>query len=341
MEVALPLLVFALTFLVGWVARRLIMKTLRAWSTRTGSRPAQILAEALHGPLIIWVAILGVHLAIQTSDLPSIVTLNWAPRLLLVLWIVSLTLMCMRIAGNLVRHYGDQVPGAMPVTSLTENLAQLAVLLLGVGPLLRAFGLELAPILTALGVGGLAVALALQDTLSNLFAGFYIAVARQIRLGDYIKLNTGEEGYVADITWRSTSLRSLAGNMVIIPNSKLSQANVTNYHLPDKRMGVSIPVAVEFDADLSKVERVLLDIGVQGAKEIPGMLADPAPSVSFDPGPGDWSLVFSLNYQVAEFSSQFPVRNELRRRIVLRFREEGIAFPYPSRKLYMESKAEG
>lgn len=335
MALVWPAIVFLLTLFAGWVVRRLLMRTLGGWIERTRSRPALILTEALRGPVLIWAVILGVHLALQSSELPGKIT-AFGAKLLLVLWIVSLTLMSMRIAGNLVRYYGGQTSsGALPVTSLSQNLAQLLVVVLGILVLLNHLGLAIGPILGALGVGGLAVALALQDTLSNLFAGFYIAVARQIRLEDYIKLNTGEEGYVTDITWRSTSLRSLGNNMIIIPNAKLSQAIVTNYYLPEKRMPVSLQVSVTYDADPDRIEKVLLEVARKGAPEIPGMLADPAPGVTFDPGFGESSLGFSLNFQVAEFANQFGVRNELRRRILRRFKEEGIALPYPTRTVHL------
>jgi small-conductance mechanosensitive channel len=186
-------------------------------------------------------------------------------------------------------------------------------------------------------VGGLAVALALQDTLSNLFAGFYVAIARQIRLGDYIKLNTGEEGYVTDIAWRSTTIRGLANNMVIIPNAKLAQAIVTNYYLPDKRMGASVQVSVSYECDPDHVERVLLEVAQQAAGEIPGMLAEPAPGVTLDPGFGESALGFTLGFQVAEFADQYGVRHQLRKRILKRFREEGITIPFPARTVYMRS----
>src|SRR5581483_6555685 len=149
---------------------------------------------------------------------------------------ISLTIMGVRLAGNLVRYYGEQVPGALPVTTLSETLAELAVVVLGILLILSSLDFKITPILTALGVGGLAVALALQDTLSNLFSGFYVAVARQIRLGDYIRLNSGEAGYVTDIGWRSVTLRELSSNLIFIPNNKLAQANVTNYYLPEKAM---------------------------------------------------------------------------------------------------------
>jgi small-conductance mechanosensitive channel len=334
MELVLPLIIFVVTLAVGWLVRRLVLRALRAWTSRTGSRPGLILTEALRGPILIWMLILGIHLSLEFSDLPSRVT-GWTSKGLLALWIISLTLMCTRIAGNLVRYYGGQVPGALPVTTLTQNLAQLAVVILGLLVLLRGLGLEITPMLTALGVGGLAVALALQDTLSNLFGGFYIAVAGQIRPGDYIKLNTGEEGYVADIGWRSTTIRGLSYNVVIVPNAKLSQAIVTNYYLPEKRMGTGLQVGVSHKSDPDHVERVLLEIAKQGTADIPGLLAEPAPSVTFDPGFGDFNLGFTLSFQVAEFSVQWRVRHELRKRIWRRFREERIEIPYPARTVYL------
>jgi small-conductance mechanosensitive channel len=338
MALARPVLIFAGVFLGGWLARWLLLRALRAWTSRTGSRPGLILTEALRGPLLIWSLILAVHEAVQLSTLPSSATKEGA-RLALVLWIVSLTLMVMRMAGNLVRYYGGQAPGALPVTTLSRNLAQLAVFLLGVVWLLAAFQVDIRPMLTALGVGGLAVALALQDTLSNLFSGFYVAVAGQVRLGDYIKLNTGEAGYVTDIGWRSTTIRELANNLIIVPNSKLSQAIVTNYHLPDRRFSTSLQVSVAYDSDPEQVERVLMDIAQKAVGEIQGLLGDPAPGVSLDPGFGDFSLGFTLGFQVAEFADQYGVRQELRKRILRRFREEGIQIPFPTRTIYIPEGA--
>jgi small-conductance mechanosensitive channel len=335
MDLIVPLAVFAVTLAAGYLVRRVLLRALRAWNARTETRPGRILTEALRGPMAIWVLILAVHLAIESSALPPRFT-RWSPRVLGALLILSLTLMSMRLAGDLVRNYGAHIPGALPVTTLTQTLAQLAVVILGVLVLLNQLGFSVTPILTALGVGGLAVALALQDTLSNLFAGFYVAVARQVRLGDYIKLDSGPEGYVTDIGWRSTTFRALANNYIIVPNSKLAQSIVTNYHLPEKRMSSQVQVGVSYDADPGQVERVLLEIAAAGVREIPGMLAEPAPSVALDPGFGESSLGFSLNYSVAEFANQFGVRNELRRRILLRFREERIEMPYPTRTVLLQ-----
>ncbi len=187
-----------------------------------------------------------------------------------------------------------------------------------------------------LGVGGLAVALALQDTLGNLFGGFYITIAGQVRLGDYIRLNgTGEEGYVADISWRSTTIRTLMNSMVIVPNSKLSQAIVTNFMLPEKSMGISIGVGVSYDADPDRVEQALMEIGQAATKEIDGMLPNGEVSVRLIPGFGDSALQFQLNVKISEFSRQYVVQHELRKRILKRLREEKIEMPYPTQTLLL------
>lgn len=329
-----PLAIFAVTLALAWGVRRFALGALKGWAGRKESRPGIILSEALHGPTMVWVFIVALHPALQALDL-SPKTAEWAAEIIAVLWITSLTLMGARLAGDLVRHYGDQVPGALPVTTLTQTLAQIAVVALGVVLLMSSLGLRITPILTALGVGGLAVALALQDTLSNLFGGFYVAVARQIRLGDYIRLSSGEEGYVSDIGWRSTTIRALANNVVIIPNAKLAQAIVTNFYLPERRMSSSVSVAVPYDCDPDHIEQILLEIGVEAASEVPGLLAEPAPGVSFDPGFGEYALGFTLNYHIAEFANQYGVRHELRKRIFRRFRAEGIEIPYPARSVYL------
>ncbi|HEX3879621.1 MAG TPA: mechanosensitive ion channel family protein [Bryobacteraceae bacterium] len=334
-----PVVAFLITLAIAYVVRRIFLGGLHRWAERSGARALAVLHDTLRRPTQIWIFILAVHFAIQSSDLPGAVTRH-APEVLQVLFIVSLTVMFMRMAGDLVRNFGDQIPGAVPVTTLSQNLAQLAVLILGILIGLRVIGIEITPILTALGVGGLAVALALQDTLSNLFAGFYISVARQIRPGDYIKLNTGEEGYVTDISWRSTAMRGLSNNMIIVPNAKLAQANVTNYYLPEKRMGTSVEVSVGYESDIDHVERVLLEIGRKAVTEVPGMLPEPGPSVTLDPGFGDSALGFKLGFQIAEFSNQYSVRHEVRKRIFKRFREEGISMPFPQREVWLHNAPE-
>jgi small-conductance mechanosensitive channel len=329
-----PVTIFVVIVILGFAIRSHLFATLDRWAAKSKGHFDDALIAALRGPFMLWVLILAVHLATESSPLSQRHTAVIA-KVLVSLWIISLTVVASKLSGALIRLYSAHIPAAMQVTTLTQNLASVFAVILGALILLNTLGISITPILTALGVGGLAVALALQDTLSNLFAGFYVSVAGQVRVGDYIKLDTGHEGYVTDISWRSTTIRALANNLIVVPNAKLAQAIVTNFYLPEKRMGTSIKVSVSYDNDPDEIQRILTEEAVAAAETIPGLLKDPAPSVQFNPGFGDSSIDFSVNCQVAEFVNQYGVQHELRKRVFARLRKEGIEIPFPTRTVYM------
>ena len=322
------------TLFIAYAVKTVAVRVLQRVKAPAGQHAASVLAETLRGPFWIWTLILGIYLAVEYSDLPP-KTERLLGRTLEILWIISLTWIASRLAGNFVKHYGMRVRGMTQVTSLSQSLAQLFVWCLGTSALLHYLGISVVPILTALGVGGLALALALQDTLSNLFAGFYITMAGQVRPGDYIRLSTGEEGYVNDISWRSTTIRALTNNMIIIPNAKLAQAIITNFHLPERRTAINIAVGVAYGSDPDRVEKVLLEEVRAATGSLSGLLSEPAPTARLIPGFGDSTLNFTLTCNVGEFVDQFPVQHELRKRILRRFQQEGIDMPFPTRTLYM------
>ena len=332
----IPAIVLAAVAATGWLAERVVFRILRRWAAKTATDLDDMVVQALRGPVMLWVVMLGLHLAAQSSNLPDRIT-GLVAKTLLALWIISLTLVASRLSGKLVKRFGASASGALPVTTITQSVASIAVAILGLLILLNTLGISVTPILTALGVGGLAVALALQDTLSNLFAGFYMSLAGQVRAGDYVKLASGEEGYVTDITWRSTTLRALANNLIVVPNAKLAQAILTNYSLPERRMSLSISICVGYDSDPDRVERVLIEEALCAAGYVPGLLAEPAPFVRFIPGFGASSLDFTLICQVAEFTDQYLAQHEIRKRVLKRFREERIEIPFPIRTLHVKT----
>jgi small-conductance mechanosensitive channel len=335
-KIFVPLAVFVACIIGGLVVRKILFKWVRRWSTSSGHHLDDVIIPSLRTPILIWALILGFDLATRSSVLPTryVKPINIA---LETLWIISLTIIAAQVSGNLVRTYSSRSQGSNQAPTLTKTLTQILVAILGLLFLLNYLRVDIRPLLTALGVGGLAVALALQDTLANLFAGLYISVSSQIRVGDYVKLNTGEEGYVSDITWRSTTLRALANNFIFIPNSKLAQAIITNYNLPNKSMGMSITIHAAFDADTDRIEKLLLEEALKD--KIDGLITDPPPNVSWSQA-ADSSLQLSLNFQVAEFVNQYGVQSELRKRIFKRFRKDGIPLPYPTQAVLLETKSD-
>ena len=335
-----PAALFTGVLLVGLVVRRIVFGRLHAWASRTESQIDDLLVESLHGPVLLWVVILGIYVATDLSRLPPAAT-RWSARALMVLWIVSLTLALARLAGRLVQAYAGRGTGAAPAGTLPQTLATLAVALMGALTLLNEFGISITPLLTALGVGGIAVALALQDTLSNFFSGLYVSLARHLRVGDFIQLESSQKGYVTDIGWRATTLRERQGNLIVIPNNKLAQSIVTNYHLPAPRLMLMIPVSVSYSSDPERVEKVLLDVMHQATSDVPGLLAEPAPVALLLPGFGAHSLDFTVICHVLDYEAQFPVQHQLRKRIFRRFREEGITIPFPTQTLEFREPPKG
>ncbi|MBI3621834.1 MAG: mechanosensitive ion channel [Nitrospirae bacterium] len=282
-QFALPVLVFAGVTASALLARTLALRGLLQWAQRTRSTIDDALVGAIRTPSIYWCMAIGLYLAIGTSNLAA-QYIAYAFKVLHILVILSVTLVVANLSTQFMTYAIRKAEIPLPVTGLSRAVVNGIILTIGILIVLGTLGVSITPLLTALGVGGLAVALALQDTLGNLFAGMHILVEKTIRVGDFVKLESGEEGYVADIGWRTTRLRLLPNNLVVIPNSKLAQSIVTNYDLPEKRMALLIPISVSYDNDPGRVERMLVEEAVKGSQDIPGLLSEPAPFVRFIPG---------------------------------------------------------
>jgi small-conductance mechanosensitive channel len=248
------------------------------------------------------------------------------------LGVLSVTLAAAAIAAQFIDLYGAVMAPALPISSLTRNIAWGLVLTIGLLVILNGLGLSITPMLTALGVGGLAVALALQEPLANFFAGVFLTLSGQIRLGDYVKLDSGQEGYVADFSWRSTRLRMLPNNLVVVPNSKLAQAIVTNHHLPSRDLAVLVEVGVDYASDLGHVERVVTEVGREVMVEVPGGVPDFDPFIRYHTF-ADSSVNFTVILRAAEFVDQYLVKHEFIKRLHARFTQEGIVIPFPIRTI--------
>ncbi|MDE3228339.1 MAG: mechanosensitive ion channel family protein, partial [Chloroflexota bacterium] len=218
---------------------------------------------------------------------------------------------------------------ARPVVSLVTNVSRLVVLVIGFLLILSVFDINFTPLLATLGVAGLAASLALQATLTDLVSGMILLASRQIAIGDYVKLNTGEEGYVSDITWRTTTIRQLSNNLVIVPNSKVTSTSVTNFHAVSQSANVSVDVSVSYATDLEQVERVTLEVAQEVMRDVEGGVPDYAPSVRFNML-GDYSIHFSVTMQAQEVTGQYLIKHEFIKRLRARYRDEGIAVPYPT-----------
>lgn len=328
----LPGLIAVGGILLGWIADRVVRVQLEKWAKTTPWKGDEIILASLKGIVWLWVALLGFHLAGKSAPETQHLS-DVTGRLGEILFVASLTLAAARITTSSLLLYAEKL-NLKGSATLLLLLAKIVIFAIGGLVLLQTEGISIAPVLTAFGVGGLAVALALQDTLGNFFAGIHILVAGQIRPGDFIRIDADNEGWITDIGWRNTSIRTMANNIVVVPNKKLGETIITNLTMPQQHMALRVAVGVAYESDLEQVERVLLEIGQQVAAACTGVNADTPPSVRFAAF-NDSSVEARLSLMARDIDSFYLVRHLLIKAIHARFREVGISIAYPTRTVYM------
>jgi len=323
--VVLPLFVAALLLVAG-LATRAVSGILARWFTN-GEAPR--LGIPVGGGVVIG----GLLMVVPELGLPARLG-HWLYLALVLAFVLACAMGTSRLAVSAVNEYARRHPSVNPALGVARVGVRILIGILAVVTALEALGVPVAPLLTTLGVGSLALALALQETLANLFAGLYLLADRPVRAGDYIKIHDGEEGYVETIGWRSARLRTLKNNVVIVPNQKLSQAILTNYHLPSPPVATSVAVTVSYDADPAAVEAAL-------GEELRGAAADVA-EIHRAPGSeptvrlvelSDSGMAFACFFQVRDVEAQATAGHHLRKRILARLRRDGVALALPQRVL--------
>jgi small-conductance mechanosensitive channel len=298
------------------------------------------LLQSLSIPLLVLAAL---YTALENLTLPQKYE-HLGSKLIFVLVLLTVFYFPAKVVILALRRAGQKQPELERVTQPAAFLIKVLFALVALVILLENLGIHLTAIWTTLGIGSVAVALALQETLSSFFAGLYLLAGRPIRPGDYIKLDSGQEGHVVRIGWRATSIRALPNIMVFVPNAALAKTVITNYSLPEERMSLDIRVGVAYGTDARRVEQILMEVAQQaaqpGADRVEGLLALPPPSAQLIPGFGASTLDFTLSVQVRRFVDQYDVQSELRKRILERFQEEGIEMPFPTRTVRLQKSNE-
>ncbi len=324
----IPTVVSTSIIIILFIVRGIIVHFLKKWTAGSATTVHTAALRSLRIPSIFWCIAIGLFFALELSELPrKYITL--VDRTIYILIIFSVTVAVANLAVRAFENYAQRSDINIPATGIILGVFRATIIIAGILVILNFLGISIAPLLTALGVGGLAVALALKDTLSNLFAGLHIIASKQVRPGDYIKLNSGEEGVVTDITWRSTTITSPAHNIIIVPNARVASATITNYELPDSRMSLSVQVTTPHSADLDKIEAITYEVAKSVVRELPGAVPDEEPSVRFNAF-GENGIGFSVNVKIKDPGSLYIVRHNLIKALHRRYAEEGISISVPA-----------
>jgi small-conductance mechanosensitive channel len=319
---ASALLAFVAAALVGFVADQLLFRFLDSRAVRDGWAAGRQLATGLHGAPTVVGVLIGARLALRRLPLPA-ETAQALNTTVEVAAIVAVTAFGARVLGRIVRAYTERPGSRLPSTSIFVNLARGVVWVLGLISVLASLGVSIAPLITALGVGGLAVGLALQPTLENVFSGIQVLAARQIEPGDFIRLETGEEGTILDVTWRNTTVLTPNNDVVIVPNSVLGRSLITNFSTHGAEHVLVVPVTVSARADTALVERIAREVAAQVLAEVDGAVPDAEASVRFA-AVGPTGVQVNTALRVRSYPERILVRHEFIRRLQERFAAEGV-----------------
>lgn len=314
---------------IAGLLARLLLRRVAVRAARAAWRGDDVLV-AFARVLLPWAAVLGgAWAAVLSAPLSD----RWrmdADRTLSAALLAAATFGAARAVGLAVRSGALARSGVSGSASIFVYIARAAVFAVGFLVVLESLGVSITPLLTALGVGGLAVALALQDTLTNLFAGVHILASRKVQPGDFIQLDGGAQGYVVDTNWRNTVIRQLPDNLVIVPNAVLAASVLTNYHRPAREMAVLVQVGVSYDSDLEHVERVTCQVGREVMREVDGAVPDHQPFIRYHTF-GESSIDFSVILRAGEVTAQYLIVHEFIKRLHRCYQAEGIDIPFPIR----------
>ena len=288
----LPIAILLVFIGIGYAVRYFLKVYVTAFAKRTKSQIDDIILGAVKTPIVLILFLMGLNMALRHVSLPASIA-QYVPLIFEIAIAVVAIFCTVKITSGLIRYWGVVRPSVKTIVPMLDKVAKFLIAIIGLMVILSSLGVSVTAPLAALGIGGIAIAFALQSTLSDFLSGVYLMADRPVRIGDYIELESGQKGYVVDIGWRSTKIKELPNNVVVIPNSKLAGSIVTNYYLPEKEMACLVQVGVSYNSDLGKVERVTIDVANKILKKVQGGVPKFEPFIRYHTF-SDFSINFTV-----------------------------------------------
>ncbi|AWB66248.1 mechanosensitive ion channel protein MscS [Saccharobesus litoralis] len=321
--------------------KRIIFVQLMKLAARKRNDVTQLIIKSTKTPLDLVILCVGLVLGSRLYSNNGYI-FSWMPdngltivyKILLVLAVV---LFIDRFVYELVRKFAKHSITLRNSRGVIQAISHGIVFGVGLLTLLSTLGISVTPIIASLGITSLAIALALRPTLENLFSGVQLIMDKPIRIGDFVELDSGEQGFVDKIGWRSTWIRMLPNNTVIIPNSVLSQSKVINYFYPEKELSVPVDVSVHYNSDLEFVEKVTLEVAKTVLTDHDWGVTDYETFVVYTSF-GDSSVNFTVMLRAKEYFNRFWLKSAFIKALHKRYEQEGIVIPFPISAINLEQE---
>ena len=332
----LPISIVMVGIILGWFFKRFIHSRLIRAAEKSKWEGDDILLQALEPQIILWFFLVSLSISIGDLKLPDPISL-YLSRLIIVLLIASITHATSKLIVGLFNLWSRSQDKGFPSTVMFTNIVRITIYIIGFLIILDIVDISIAPMLTALGVGGLAVSLALKDTLSDVFAGLHILLSKKVQQGDFIHIDSGEMGYVTSISWRNTTLLERTNNIIHIPNTKLSSAIIKNYDSNDPSFSVKIPFGVAYGTDLDLAEKVAMEAAsyIQNSLEETNKNYTPSIRIQFL---GESSINMMAYFRCNKYGDQHTIIHQFIKKLHQRFDEESIEIPFPMRTVIQRNE---
>jgi len=335
-----PIIGLVLAIFVGWCCNRYVSNQIESHPILQKLTWKTALIRGLKGAPVLIVVSLYLSFVTKMMSMPEPVE-HLLTYIFFIILIITVMQVIARTATAIINNIIVARNENISETSLLTDMVSWSIYLIGIIIILAECGISITPFITAMGVGGMALALGMQETLASVFAGFTMIFAPQIRNNDFVRLSNGQEGRIVDIAWRYTTIENLEGNTIVVPNKQIASAILTNYSVPAQDIKVKLQCGVAYDSDLDKVEQVVLEVAQQIQDEVTkeilaakGMIAEDASVTTAKPGIcfhtfGDSAIEFSVTLNCKAFTHQYRMKHEFIKALTKRFREEGIEIPFP------------
>jgi len=333
----IPAIIVFIGIVLGMIFKQVIHTRLKKAALTSEWEGDDIILHAVESQIVLWFFWASLSLALRDVEIAEPFGL-YVSNFLIIILMASITHAASKLIVGLLDIWSKKQGGGFPSTTMFTNFVWITVYSIGLLVILDALDISIAPMLTALGIGGLAVSLALKDTLTDVFAGLHILLSKKVQPGDFVSLDSGEMGYIQNITWRNTKMLERTNNIIHIPNTKLSNAIIKNYDSGDPSFSVKIPVGVGYDSDLDVVERVVMEVANDLHQNMDEMNKQSTPSFKFR-GFGQSSIDFMVYFRGNKYGDQNPIIHAFVKKLHKRFNEEGIEIPFPMRTVIQRSES--
>jgi small-conductance mechanosensitive channel len=325
------LFVLAVTLIISILVKFIFRKILRPLTKRTKTKVDDLVIKSISSIVFYIILVLGFKFGLQYFELKTKIYDHLVDTLL----IIVVALLLIKIVNSFFKQWALEWKFKTKTTTderiipLLQKILKAVIIILAVIFCFSAWQINISPLLATAGIAGLAIGLAVKDSLANILGGLQLVLDKTFKVGDKVELESGEMGVILDVGLRSTKLKTYDHEVIHIPNGYLANAKIKNFTQPDFSIRVNVEFGVVYGSNPEKVRDVVLE----AVKKIDEVLEEPEPVVQFLKM-SDFSLDFIARAWVKEYTQAYSAKLKMTDEIYKALNKANIGIPFPTRTIY-------